>query len=91
MGYHIEYGVNKRKTNTLLGTLRLISLTALCIVLFFMLVFQMWPEGTAVMKRSVLYTGATIKASAFADFAGKLEQGETFFAAFQDFCRKVFS
>lgn len=81
MGYRIEYGdpCKRRKRNA-----RLPLLTALCFLLFLMLVEGFWPEGSAWIRDRFLFLQNTITASFFDNFAYTLMDSETIIEAFSE-------
>lgn len=89
MGYRVDYqpirkvrGAEKRKA-------RVTALTALCLVLFVLLVNSMWPRGAEVLRGMFFPGDAAVTVSALEDLAVELKAGEELTSAFETFCRKV--
>ena len=88
MAYRVVYGpmpeVPKRR-----GTLRVRTLTAVCLLLFCFGVRLAWPEGQALLRRIVLPGEMTVTQVAFGDMLEHLKQGYTLGDAVTVFCRQV--
>lgn len=88
MGYHIEYPVVQKKRMLFL---RRPALLMLCFALFLSLVARFWPEGTALLQKTVLSLKDAVAAFGWNDLAEELYAGEPLVTAFSDFCRKLLS
>ena len=85
MGYHIEYRSDRRNKTNSFGNFRLIVLTFISIGIFLCMVSTMWPEGEALIQRSIPFCRDAITISALNNFAEELKFGEKFIAAFSGF------
>lgn len=87
MGYRIEYepsyGPRKRRTP------KLAVLTALCMLLFLLLVNTFWIQGKQALRELLLPGDAAVTASALEDLARDLREGEKLSFALESFCKKV--
>lgn len=87
MGYRIEYepsyGPGKRRTP------KLAVLTALCMLLFLLLVNTFWIQGKQALRELLLPGDAAVTASALEDLARDLREGENLSFALGSFCKKV--
>jgi len=86
MSYRVEYqpaGQAKK------GGSRLIALTALCLLLFLLLLNGFWPRGAQVLREWVLPGDAAVTAAALEELAVELKSGEPISGALEDFCRRV--
>ena len=91
MGYHIEYAAAQKKHTIFTNFLRLPALCLLCFALFLLLVVIFWPEGTALLQKTVFSLKGTVAAAGLDDLAEELHTGEPMVTAFADFCRKLLS
>lgn len=87
MGYRIEYepsyGPRKRRTP------KLAVLTALCMLLFLLLVNTFWIQGKQALRELLLPGDAAVTASALEDLVRDLREGEKLSFALESFCKKV--
>lgn len=89
MGYRVDYqpikkvrGAEKRKSG-------IPALTALCLLVFLLLVNSCWPRGARVLRSLLLPGDAAVTVAALEDFAVELGAGDSFPGAFENFCRRV--
>ncbi len=86
MSYRVEYQPVKQRKK---GGSRLIALTALCLLLFLLLVNGFWPRGTQVLREWVLPGDAAVTAAALEELAVELKSGEPISGALESFCRRI--
>lgn len=91
MGYHIEYPAVQKKHTIFARFLRLPALLLLCFTLFLFLVVSFWPDGTALLQKTVFSLKDTVASAGFDDLAEELHTGEPLVTAFAEFCRKLIS
>lgn len=89
MAYRINYGTDASKQHANEGSqLRWQAMTAVFLLLFVLMVKQIWPEGTDKLRDCLLPGGEGTQA-AFQAFAADLHEGETVGEALTAFCRQV--
>lgn len=89
MGYRVEYQPVKKVRGAEKKTSRAAALTALCLVLFVLLVNGFWPRGQAVLRQLLVPGDAAVTVAALEDLAQELRSGEALPSALESFCRKV--
>ena len=82
MSYRIQYPPVRKLRGREGLRVRLPALTALCFLLFLLLVGLLWPEGTAWIRDSR-------PVAALDRFASELKQGEAVMTSLSDFFRSV--
>ena len=89
MGYRVRYqairkirAVEKRKA-------RRTALTALCLLLFIILVNLFWPEGSTYIRQLFIPGDASVTVAAMESLAENLEMGEGIWSAMEKFIREV--
>ena len=87
MSYRIEYGsaIPKqyiRKTNPL----RLQAMTAVCLLLFSLVVSQFFPAGTEALRRILLQEKPSVTQEAVDAFMGDIRSGESLGDSLTAFC-----
>ncbi len=89
MAYRVDYQPIKKIRGAEKRVAAAPALTALCLVLFFLLVHTVWPRGAQVL-RGLLFSGDTaVTGAALELFAQDLRAGEAFSSALQTFCRTI--
>lgn len=89
MGYRVDYQPVKKVRGVEERTARAPALTAVCFLLFLLLVNTVWPRGSEVVQ-GVLFSGnVTVTASALEEMVVELRSGEKLYSAVETFCRKV--
>lgn len=91
MGYRVEYQQVKKVRGVEKRTSRVAALTALCLLLFLLLVNGFWPRGAEVLRDFLLPGDAAVTAAALEDLALELQTGEELSGALEHFCQKVIS
>lgn len=86
MGYRVEYQPMKKIRNAEKKRVRLPALTALFILLFLLLVNQMWPQGRALLRKALFPGDTAVTTSALDTFADELKAGNAFSTSFRNFC-----
>ena len=89
MGYRVDYQPLRKVRGIEKCRSRLLSLTALCFLLFCVLVSQFRPQ-TADMIWELLVPGdAAVTTAALDVLAEELKSGESFEEALKDFCLRI--
>lgn len=89
MGYRVDYQPIKKVRDIQKRTVRLPALTALFLLIFWILVNSVWPSGTTVL-RGLLFSGnSTVTAAALNEMVIELRSGEALPSALEAFCGKV--
>lgn len=89
LGYRVEYGSVKKVRGLEKRFSRVSALTALCILLFCILVGTFWPKGRDVLRSLVFPGDPVVTAAAFEDMAEQLREGENLSDALHAFCAQV--
>ena len=89
MGYRIAYKTIQKKPRGKRFSIRLPALIVLCFSLFIFLVEMLWPDGAALLKKTLALPGEAIGVSALNDLAAELQGGASVVTAFADFCGKL--
>lgn len=90
MSYRVEYEptTGRKKAGGRRG-LGLPGLTALCFLLFVLLVHAFWPQGTEVLRQALWPGDSAVTRQAAETFVEALRGGEPFGAAAEGFCREI--
>ncbi len=67
------------------------ALTALCLLLFFVLVHTFWPRGSQVLQGLFFSGDVALTGAALETFAQDLGAGENLYDALYTFCRTILS
>lgn len=89
MGYRIEYQPVKKVRNAEKRISRIPALTALFLLLFFLLVSSFWPRGRELMRELIIPGDPDVTVAALEVFAQELHGGEELSSAFESFCRRI--
>lgn len=89
MGYRVEYEPVKKVRGAQKKTSRAATLTALCLLLFFLLVSGFWPRGREVLWDLLVPGDASVTVAALEDLTLELRNGEALSSALESFCQKV--
>lgn len=89
MGYRIDYKPVKKVRDLEKRFSRVPALTAVCLVLFLLLVNLFWQEGMAVIRGILIPGDPAVTVSALEGFALELRMGEELGSAFTTFCRRI--
>ena len=89
MGYRVDYGPgnSEHKGNNSLS--RVLVLTAVCLLVFLLLVNSFWPRGAEVLRSFLLPGDAAVTAAALEELSAELQNGEDISSALESFCRKI--
>ena len=68
---------------------RVLLLTAVCLLVFLLLVNSFWPKGAEVLRSFLLPGDAAVTVAALEDLSAELRNGEDISSALESFCRKV--
>lgn len=89
MGYRVDYQPIRKVRGVEKRTLSVPALTALCMLLFVLIVNIAWPRGKAVLNKLLFPGNAAVTVAALEDFTVELKSGEELSGAFETFCRRV--
>lgn len=89
MSYRIDYQATKKVRGMEKRTAPLSALTALCFLLFLLLVGALWPEGAEALRAFIIPGDPAVTVAALEDLAGDLRSGEEIQSALDGFCRQV--
>lgn len=89
MGYRIDYQPIKKVRNLEKRTAGVPAMTALFLMLFFMLVFSFWPQGAELLREMLIPGDPDVTVAALETFAQELQCGESLYSAFDTFCRQL--
>lgn len=90
MAYRIVYGpMPGNAAQKTAGSFRLHIMTAIFLVLFVLLVRQVWPEGTDMLRTFLLPGDPTANEQAVSSLIQDLRAGEAFADALTVFCRQI--
>ena len=89
MGYRIVYGRVKKLRRMDSRIAPRAALTALCFLLFCILVSAFWPEGTEVLRNLLLPGDPVVTAAALEDLSGELRAGASVGEALKHFCLRI--
>ena len=89
MGYRVDYGPVKQERKGRSSISRVLMLTAVCLLVFLLLVNSFWPRGAQVLRSFLLPGDAAVTAAALEDLSAALRNGEEISSALENFCRKV--
>lgn len=91
MGYRIDYQPIKMIRNAEKRMAPIPAMTALFLVLFFLLVFAFWPQGAQLLREAFIPGNPDVTVAALETFAQELRFGESLSCAFEAFCRQILS
>ena len=89
MGYRVDYQPVKKVRLAEKRHSRVLALTGLCLLLFFLLVNSLWPQGAQTLREILIPGDAAVTTAALEDFAQELGAGETLRSALETFCRRI--
>lgn len=89
MGYRVDYQPIKKVRGAEKMRSRVPFFTALCLLLFLLLVNSAWPRGAEVLRGLIFPGDAAVTAAALEDFTVELRSGQPLSGAFESFCRKI--
>lgn len=89
MGYQIDYLPTKKIRGAERNRASLPCLTALCFLVFALLVNLYWPQGKIVLQRIVFPGKAAATAAALDSFADNMSSGVDAYQALLTFCKAV--
>ena len=89
MGYRVEYGPVKKVRDVEKRVSRKAALTALCLLLFFLLVGILWPEGAEALRRLVFPGDPAVTVTALEELAGELRAGADVTESLRSFCLQI--
>lgn len=90
LGYRVEYGPVKKVRGLEKRVSRVASLTAVSMLLFFLLVGSFWPEGAEIMRRLVFPGDPAVTAAALEELTEDLREGESLPDSLRGFCIRIF-
>lgn len=89
MGYRVEYGPVRKVRNVEKRISGKASMTALCFLVFCLLVGILWPEGRE-MLRQILFPGdPAVTTAAFNELTSEIRAGTNVTVALQRFCAHI--
>ncbi len=86
MGYRVDYGPVKKLRGAEKSRTRVAALTALFLLLFFLLVQTFWPQGAEMLQHIFVPGDPKVTVAALETFAGELQHGVPLRDAFENFC-----
>lgn len=89
MGYRIDYLPVKKIRGAERNRASLPCLTAICFLIFALLVNLYWPQGKIVLQRIFFPGNAAATAAALDSFADNMRLGESAHQALLTFCKAV--
>lgn len=89
MGYRVEYGPVKKVRGLEKRFSRVSALTALFLLLFFLLAGNFWPRGAEVIRKLVFPGDPAVTASALEVMTDQLREGEELSDALHCFCVRI--
>jgi len=89
MAYRVNYTTNDMTKRRRRLSFRLPILTLLCLVLFFILVEHLWPEGSLVLYDITVWVDSLPPVSALQQVAADFRNGEEVLEAFSGFFRTM--
>lgn len=89
MGYRIEYQPVKKVRGMEKRISRLGALTAVCLLLFLLLVSAVWPQGASAVQSFFLPGDAAVTAAALEGLTADLQAGVGWSDALELFCIRV--
>lgn len=89
MGYRVDYPSARKGRGAEKPPLRLAALTALCLLIFLLLVNGFWPAGAQALRDFLIPGDTAVTVAALEDLAAELRAGEALPDALESFCRRV--
>lgn len=89
MGYRVEYGPVKKVRGLERRVSRVSALIAVCLLLFFLLVGSIWPEGAQTLQRLIFPGDPVVTAAALEDLTENLRSGEALSDCMSAFCIQI--
>lgn len=89
MGYRVDYGPVKKVRGLEKRVSRKSALTALCFLIFCLLVGTLWPEGAEMLRRLVFPGDPAVTAAALEEFTVQLQTGADVKESLQQFCLNI--
>ena len=89
MGYRVDYGPVKQERKGRSSISRVLMLTAVCLLVFLLLVNSFCPRGAEVLRSFLLPGDAAVTAAALEELSAELQNGEDISSALESFCRKI--
>ena len=89
MGYRVDYGPRNPGHKGKSSFSRVLVLTAVCLLVFLLLVNSFCPRGAEVLRSFLLPGDAAVTAAALEELSAELQNGEEISSALESFCRKI--
>jgi hypothetical protein len=92
MSYRVEYsssGIKRTQIRQRNG--RALLLTAVCFLIFLLIVGGFWPRGAQALRDMLLPGDSAVTAAAWAELTRELHAGAPVGSAVENFCREVFA
>ena len=92
MSYRVEYsasGIVRKETKRKNGRIPL--LTAVCFLIFLLIVGGYWPRGTQALREMLLPGDSAVTAAAWEELTQELHAGAPVGGAVENFCREIFA
>ncbi len=92
MSYRVEYsssGIKRKQISSPQG--RTFLLTAVCFLIFLLMVGGFWPRGAQALRDMLLPGDSAVTAAAWAELTQELHAGAPVGSAVENFCREIFA
>ena len=92
MRYRVEYsssGIKRKQISSPQG--RTFLLTAVCFLIFLLMVGGFWPRGAQALRDMLLPGDSAVTAAAWAELTQELHAGAPVGSAVENFCREIFA
>ena len=89
MGYRVEYAPVKKVRRVEKRTVGIPAMTAVCLLLFLLLVSGFWPQGSETLREILIPGDPVVTVAALEELAVELGAGEELDSALESFCRKI--
>lgn len=92
MSYRVEYsasGIVRKEIKRKNG--RILLLTAVCFLIFLLIVGGFWPRGAQALREMLLPGDSAVTAAAWEELTQELHAGAPVGSAVENFCREIFA
>lgn len=92
MSYRVEYSSSGgKRTQIRQKNGRALLLTAVCFLIFLLIVSGFWPRGAQALRNMLLPGDSAVTAAAWAELTRELHAGASVGSAVEHFCREIFA